>query len=203
MTNTLAPNPIELPDVHQFSINFDSDLLQADLNRIETDSWIAHVNTRAYNGGWDVFPLRCSAEHLDAHPILQSFAIEMVNNWHNLPVLEQCPGLHAVLQMLESHQIKVYSMRLMRLHAGAEITEHRDQGVGLEHGEIRLHVPIQTNTLVEFKVNGKQAIMQPGELWYINADQPHSVTNRGNTDRIHLVIDMAVNDWLRSQLGIC
>jgi hypothetical protein len=42
--------------------------------------------------------------------------------------------------------------------------------------------------------------MNEGELWYLNVNQPHHVTNRSTTDRIHLVIDCVVNDWLREVL---
>jgi quercetin dioxygenase-like cupin family protein len=38
--------------------------------------------------------------------------------------------------------------------------------------------------------------MRAGELWYINADQEHSVQNLGEEDRINLVMDCAANDWL-------
>jgi hypothetical protein len=30
----------------------------------------------------------------------------------------------------------------------------------------------------------------------VNVNLLHSVSNKGNTDRIHLVIDCVVNDWL-------
>lgn len=44
--------------------------------------------------------------------------------------------------------------------------------------------------------------MKPGELWYLNVNRYHSVTNGGSTDRIHLVIDCIVNDWLREMAEI-
>ena len=42
--------------------------------------------------------------------------------------------------------------------------------------------------------------MEAGELWYFNADQIHEVYNRGGEDRINLVIDCVVNDWLREEI---
>ncbi|MFC1750249.1 aspartyl/asparaginyl beta-hydroxylase domain-containing protein [Pseudomonadota bacterium] len=188
------------PDFKQLDIHFSPTELLADLDKIETPEWIEHVNQRAYNGNWDVFPLRCDAQHVDAHPILQSFALEGVTRWKNLPIVDQCPSFKTVLDKLQSHHFHIYSARLMRLHAGSEITEHVDHGVGHACGEVRLHVPITTNPKVEFKVNRKQVPMQPGELWYIDADKPHSVANRGETDRVHLVIDGKVNEWLNEQL---
>lgn len=188
------------PDFKQLDIHFNPAVLRADMEKIETPEWVEHVNQRAYNGQWDVFPLRCDAQHVEGHPILQSFAIETAEQWQNLPIVDQCPSFKAVLDELENQNIEIYSARLMRLHAGSVIAEHRDHGVGHECGEARLHVPITTNPHVEFRVNKQQIPMQPGELWYIDADKPHSVANRGATDRVHLVIDCKVNEWLSTQL---
>ena len=184
----------------KLSMTFDIDALQRDLSYVEGGEWVAHVNQAAYQGAWDVYPLRCDAQHLDGHPILQSFAIEQVEQWQNLPVLAHCPAFSSALDTLSAQGCEIYSARLMRLHAGAEIGEHRDHGVGAENGEARLHIPITTNPCVEFVIDGKKAPMQPGELWYMNADRPHSVANRGETDRIHLVIDGKLTDWVEQQL---
>jgi len=185
----------------RLELNFDKEELLVDLKNTTSLEWVKHVNARAYSGEWDVLPLRCSTEHIDSHPILQSFALEAVKSWQNLPLLNRCFAFKNVFDALESYQCEIYSMRLMRLHAGAEIAEHRDHGVGHESGEVRLHVPITTNPGVEFLVNHESVPMQPGELWYINADLPHSVANRGESDRIHLLIDGKVNDWLGNQLN--
>jgi hypothetical protein len=50
---------------------------------------------------------------------------------------------------------------------------------------------------VEFVLNQVRVIMNEGECWYLNLNEPHHVTNRGAADRIHLVVDCVVNDWLR------
>jgi hypothetical protein len=155
--------------------------------------WHAHVNQRDYQGGWDVLPLRCASDHLNAHGILQSFAIHPAQDWSNLPYLEQSPAL---LRFINELPYQVKSVRLMRLHPGAEIKPHCDQGLSLEHGEARLHLPLQTNDLLKFFVNEQWVPMQEGELWYINADQVHWVENKGAGQRINLVIDCAANQQL-------
>jgi hypothetical protein len=43
--------------------------------------------------------------------------------------------------------------------------------------------------------------MAPGECWYLRLSDPHRVANRGETDRVHLLIDCRVNDWLRMQVA--
>ena len=39
--------------------------------------------------------------------------------------------------------------------------------------------------------------MGAGEAWYTNVCLPHSVENRSAVNRVHLVLDMEVNDWVR------
>ncbi len=171
--------------------------LRAELATLLERPWVDHVNQRDYVGGWDVLPLRCLREHVDAHPVLQGFAIGAGEDWQDLPVLAGCPALRGVLAGL---RCPLQSARLMRLRAGAAILPHRDHGLGLEHGQARLHLAIQTSEDVDFIVAGRRLPMAPGELWYFNADLVHEVRNRSAHDRIHLVVDCVANDWLRDAL---
>ncbi|RVT48134.1 aspartyl/asparaginyl beta-hydroxylase domain-containing protein [Rheinheimera sediminis] len=159
--------------------------------------WHTHVNQRDYQGGWDVLPLRCASEHLNGHAILQSFALYPSEGWSNLPQLEQSPAL---LRFINELPYQVKSVRLMRLHPAAEIKPHCDHGLSLEHGEARLHLPLQTNELLKFFVNDQLVPMQAGQLWYINADQVHRVENKGAEPRINLVLDCVVNAELKEQI---
>lgn len=160
-------------------------------------AWVDHVNKSDYQGGWHVFPLRCQRQHLNAHPILQGFAIAQGDDWENLPVVEQCLE---ILRLFNYLQCPIKAARLMRLKAGAEIKPHRDHELSIEFGEARLHVPIHTSNAVDFFVSNKKIPMRAGELWYFNADQVHEVYNHGSEDRINLVIDCVANDWLREQI---
>lgn len=174
--------------------------LQAEVRHLlelEKSIWIDHVNTKDYIGHWDVLPLRCQRQYRRAHPVLQGFSIAIGNDWENLPVVDSCPGLQSIFNQL---QCPIKSARLMRLHAHAEIKPHRDYGLGMEYGEARLHLPIYINDAVSFIVDQKIIPMCAGELWYFNADQTHEVYNHSNEDRINLVIDCVVNDWLREKI---
>jgi hypothetical protein len=51
---------------------------------------------------------------------------------------------------------------------------------------------------VTFFVGGEKIKMLPGRLYYVNFSKLHYVRNDGDTDRLHLVLDLEVNDWLRS-----
>ncbi len=86
-------------------------------------------------------------------------------------------------------------MRLLQLAVGAEVKPHSDNCLGYEDGSFRLHIPIITNSEVEFILDDTRLLMNEGECWYINANFIHSVANRGKQDRIHLVIDGVRNEW--------
>ncbi len=166
----------------------------------ETD-WQTHVNKNAYQGAWDVLPLRCMQQHQAAHPVLQSFFLEESTEpetWTNLPRITHYPSID---KLVSEFRCKVKSVRFMRLHPCSNILPHTDHGVGLAFGEARLHVPLVTDTKVCFFVAGKSIPMNTGELWYIDATREHWVTNESPKHRIHLVIDCVTNDWLHDYIS--
>jgi len=118
------------------------------------------------------------------------------NDYVDTPFLKQSPYLQEVLAAFHT---MLYSARLMRLTSGSRIKEHRDHDLDAESGTVRLHVPVITNPEVHFLLNDERVIMEAGSCWYLRLSDPHAVRNDG-PDRIHLVIDMAVNDWLRNSL---
>jgi mannose-6-phosphate isomerase-like protein (cupin superfamily) len=86
---------------------------------------------------------------------------------------------------------------LMRLHPNAVIKAHRDHGLCLEQGEARLHLCLESNPDLHFYVAEQEVPMLEGQLWYINADQVHSVENKGKRSRVNLVLDCEVTPWLK------
>ena len=170
--------------------------LQYEIDSLADEQWLGHVNTRGYSGEWSVLPLRCASVHANAHPILQGFSLDAATEWVDLPHLESSPYLSSWIHQLEC---SVKSVRLMRLAPGSTIKPHRDNGLEWEGPDARLHLCVFSNPDVVFKVNHKIAPMAEGEFWYINAGELHEVINKGNTDRIHIVIDCEMNDWLKAQ----
>jgi len=63
---------------------------------------------------------------------------------------------------------------------------------------VRIHIPITTNAAVEFELNRRRVILEAGSCWYLRLSDPHRVANRGDTDRIHMVIDATVNEWIEA-----
>jgi hypothetical protein len=177
----------------RLSRSFDATRLQADLAGLVATDYVPHFNTRYYQGDWSVVPLRSiggRADQIYPDPTKK-------NAFADTPLLARCPYVREVLAAFPCPQ---QAVRFLRLKAGSVIKEHTDLDLGFEDGEVRLHLPVHTNPAVVFMLGGQRVIMHEGECWYNNFNLPHSVENRGATDRIHLVIDCEVNDWLRALL---
>lgn len=182
-----------LPDSLKLPLRFDAMRLQADLARILADEHVPHFNTAYYEGDWSAAPLRSiggRADHIYPDPTAR-------DGFADTPLLGRCDYVREVLASLRCPQRAV---RFLRLKPGSTIKEHRDYELGFEDGEVRLHIPVITNVQVEFVLNQARVLMNEGECWYLNVNLPHRVANRGKTDRVHLVVDCVVNDWLRELL---
>lgn len=138
--------------------------------------------------------------YVPADKLLSKHLIEPLAIEDGLPkflpneALQKCPYL---LSILDTFQCKKETFRIHNLAAGAHIKPHRDFLCGLEHGKVRLHIPVQTKAEVRLKVEGEDINMQPGECWYCNFHLEHEVQNNSDQDRIHLIMDCLVNDWLK------
>ncbi len=188
----MAGPKVSLRDMRavQLPLSFDPSGLQADYARIGQEEWIAHFNTGYYQGDWSGVAFIAAKDSNNAiRPVPGA------SQYEETGLVGRCPHIHAVLKML---QCELKSVRVLKLSAGSVIREHADDGLGWEEGEVRLHVPIVTNPQVEFYIEDRRIIMNEGECWYLDLGRPHRVQNRGSTDRLHLVIDCKLNDWLRS-----
>lgn len=174
-------------------IQFDSSLLHRDLEKVEDAEWIPHFNTRDYDGSWRVVALRGPADA--THPVQTIYSNPTTTKFADTELLSRCTYF---TQVLSWFQCPLKSVRLLNLQSGSIIKEHTDYNLGFEDGEVRIHIPVLTNPDVEFVLAGKLIEMREGETWYLNVNLPHSVANRGSTDRVHLILDCVVDDWLRT-----
>jgi quercetin dioxygenase-like cupin family protein len=169
---------------------FNAEILQQETKTITQQHWQLHYQTRHYTGGWTVLPLRSINGSTD------NIFVSPVENvvYQNTSLLEQSPYFKEVL----SHfKCELLAVRLMKLEPGAQIKEHKDADLAFEKGEIRVHIPVTTNPLVEFYLDKERMQLKEGECWYMNFNLPHALHNKSNEDRIHLVIDAVVNDWVK------
>jgi hypothetical protein len=174
----------------RFPFAFDPARLKNDLARVAAEEWTAHYNQGDYGGEWRGAALRAPAGA--AHRL--NAGAPGAAGFEETALLGRCPYFR---QVLAEFACPLKSARLLSLAPGSFIREHTDHALDFEDGEIRIHIPIETNLGVEFYVCGERLLLEEGGCYYVNVNLPHRVNNRGQRDRIHLVIDAEVNDWMR------
>lgn len=177
-------------------MEFDAQRLREDLARIEDLGWTEHFVRRNYEGAWSVIPLRAPAG--EDHVIRMIYPNPSCTEFVDTSFLD---GADYVREVLAAFASPLDAVRLMKLSPGSVIKEHADHALSAEEGTIRLHIPIITNPDVDFRLNGERVMMNEGECWYLRLSDPHSVANRGATDRVHLVIDARIDGWVEERLN--
>lgn len=175
-------------------ITFDAERLAADAAKFTGGDWAPHFNTHYYEGDWSVVPLRAvKGGHLAIYPDPNA-----PEGFIETGFMARC---EYVPEVLRSFECEMETVRFLSLAAGSVIKRHRDYALGIEDGFVRVHIPVITNPQVRFTLADEVVDMRPGEAWYLNVNNYHSVQNDGACDRIHLVIDCVVNDWVRKMIG--
>lgn len=114
-------------------------------------------------------------------------------------------------EILEPLPCEFQRIRFAKLKPGSGLEPHTDaidQSFGLQDGEIaRIAVPLQTNDKATFSVypQGKDGPerkmhLNLGHYYYTDVKGWHSIENKGDTDRIHLLIDCISNKEFRRLL---
>jgi mannose-6-phosphate isomerase-like protein (cupin superfamily) len=171
--------------------------MQQEVNTLEASFWKPHYNENHYEGSWTILPLRSINGSTENNIAIHSNSLQKNMQYKDTMLLNNCPYLASVLNYFECEKM---SVRLMNLNAGASIKEHTDFDMSFEEGEARFHIPVFTNNGVAFFIEEEQVTMQEGECWYLNLSLRHRVDNYGITNRIHLVIDCKVNEWVTGLL---
>lgn len=173
-------------------LTFDVEALRRDLLRVGDDDWapVPIPGVGAAVPDWTGAALR-------SHDGEITSVGYQGRVYRDTPLIERAPYFAEVTRHFRCETRRV---RLLTLRPGAAIGTHRDaleeDGVDV----VRLHVPIITNDLVSFIVDGQALPLRPGETWFVDVSRPHSVANHGETARVHLVLDCVVNDWLAALL---
>lgn len=173
----------------QLPFLFDVFQLQSAVNILINESWQMHYQTLHYEGEWSAIPLRSVAGKTDNIIIAPTNDVDYADTFF----LTHAPYLQTVLQ---TFHCPLKAVRLLKLNAGAIIKEHRDADLSFEKGEIRIHIPIFTHPNVEFYLDKERMDIKEGECWYMNFNLPHHIINNSQINRVHLVIDAMVNEWV-------
>jgi hypothetical protein len=164
---------------------FDAGALAVEALAFDESEWRKHFNRAYYEGDWSYVSLRTPYGRLPAAPDPTGTA-----PWADTSYLERCPAVRGVLAEIGC---ETKSVRLLRLGPGARILEHEDHNIGVDYGFVRLHIPVMTGPGVEFVLAEEPLHMAPGECWYLDVLNAHSVMNPGPGSRIHLVVDCVVD----------
>ncbi len=170
---------------------YDTAMLLQDLERATRAGEYVLNRPTYHDGGWRALALVAVDGGTDAKAL--RWAGEGAN-YRKTPILEACPYFASIV---DGFRCPVQRVRLLRLEPGAKIHEHVDLGDGWAMRRVRLHIPIVTSDAVEFYADGQRVRMKPGELWYCDFTRPHRVHNASDVGRVHMVLDMTVDRWLR------
>lgn len=128
------------------------------------------------------------------------------DHWMTCPLIEEfnyTPNFNdfEIASLIEGKmKCKLKNLMFYAMLPGGNIPPHRDMVGNVGLGGIRLHIPIVTNKDVNFVVAGQRVTMSVGELWALDTSYTHSVSNCGSESRIHIVMDVIINDWMQSLL---
>jgi hypothetical protein len=166
----------------------DTDLIAAETKKVVTQfGLVGHA--RYHDGGW-------SAIGLISHEGNPHELMGLPGKYVKTPALTPAPYLESII---DSFQCDKQRVRLMALQPGKNIYWHYDETETIDTNvNARLHIPIITNPGVQFQICHEDQIWRAGELWYGDFSFPHRLRNGGQAERIHLVLDLKVSDYVTS-----
>jgi hypothetical protein len=109
--------------------------------------------------------------------------------------LQRAPYYKQILNDLKCPKEVV---RILFLPPGGHIKDHFDFHTSFQFGLLRFHIPIVTHPDVVFMIDGQRVFWNPGELWFGDFSKVHSVKNNSPIVRVHMVIDVQINDFILS-----
>lgn len=179
--------------MHTFAIQldrcFDVARLRADLEVTTRFGKVAQYGGY-HNGDWTGLSLRSEGGE---HDTTRTGLFPSGKPFEYTAVVRDTPYFK---ELLESFSCPQRSVRLLHLSPGGRIETHVDSPLTFQHGILRLHIPIVTHPDVEFVIGGQRCSWRPGELWWGDFSQPHHVYNNSPINRVHLVMDVEINDYV-------
>jgi hypothetical protein len=91
--------------------------------------------------------------------------------------------------MRNHYLIRDYTALASKLGPGSKVSPHTDLGEFLESIH-RVHIPVVTNENSFYFVGDERVQMKVGEMYEIDNQRVHWVKNDGDTDRVHVIINI-------------
>jgi len=154
-------------------IRFDEAALAAEVRALPPSAWVPHPS--GFVGNEAVRLVTSGGVATD----------ELVGAMAPTENLQRC---NYVRQIMEEIGGVWGQVRLMGLGPGREVPSHIDMHY-YWRTHLRIHIPVITNTGVEFSCGDETVHMAAGECWVFDSFLRHDVQNKGSEQRIHLVLD--------------
>jgi quercetin dioxygenase-like cupin family protein len=170
-------------------VELDADALRADVIRVVSEyASKSHFRTDHHDGGWSAIGLIAH----DGNP----FEDRRIPPFKKTPALSIAPNLERLIDGIPTTKGRV---RLMQLKPGASVLWHYDKYQSVDGNmSVRLHVPVITSPRARLQISHEDMAWRAGEIWYGDFSFPHRLYNGGAESRIHLVIDLDLNDSVLS-----
>jgi hypothetical protein len=122
--------------------------------------------------------------------------VENVNDWRRSVDLPMWGQWRLLLEPVMASAVEAYGysrgafprVMLARLKPGGVIHPHRDLNPSAKWPH-KIHVPLQTNPLSTFYIEGAPHHLAEAEAVEVNNMDTHSVRNVGAADRVHLIFE--------------
>lgn len=191
---------VKRPESLRLPMTFDVEKMQRDLRTAQELSWsveepfgfndfVGSDVTVFHDGQWKGLSLRSQGGDWrrsdPGGPGLEPYV--------DTEVLAKTPYFKEILERFDCF---IRTVRLSSLPAGVAIAQHCDTYHDFKYGQIRLHLPVLTHQDVVFVIDERRCEWQAGELWYGDFSLPHRVENNSPVNRVHMIIDVTLNDFV-------
>jgi hypothetical protein len=177
---------------NRYPMSFDIERLRDELTSMEGKDWVRHYDS-TQPSGWTTLVLRSIHGSLSGPDSIRHGSW---SDYRNTALLDDCPY---VREVIESFKCPIGRVRLSKMAPRSKINAHRDvedEVASVAFRQVRLHIPITTNPKVMFFVGKEQMQMAAGRLYYADFAKTHWVRNDGDETRVHLFLELKMNEWL-------
>lgn len=178
------------PPVRELDIRTDQELLDFDILKIKEEHW-GETRGKYPNFYDDVDSfrvLKAPADEILNMKTTKDSEITYVHEDH--PIF---PVIMKQVRKIEEHlDATAIMVALNRMAPDSWIPPHFDSKMW--NHTYRIHVPLVSDPIVQFTFNYKKYHFEVGKIYEMDNTIEHSVTNRSNVWRVHMLLDLVPND---------
>jgi hypothetical protein len=181
----IAARAFDVPLTCRLRLSLDPERLARDVEAVQRSHALQKNHALYHDGGWQAVGLVTATGEAEAIG-------NATGDFQKTEAFDRAPYIAEFVDGLACQKQRV---RLMELAPGANVYWHRDHE--LDSGVVRVHVPVVTNPSIEMQICHQDCRWKPGEMWFGDFAFAHRLRNNGTTTRIHMVMDLVENDFVR------